>query len=484
MNDLIRVTCAAYVDAQLKKVGTNWWPKAALLAEGYDYKAAIDEAWVEAKYEHVPTWNMRWDDLIVLGLHPVEAFSREIPVRIAVSGSYDESNADLAHPLNIGLMFARHLALREAAERCISEYSVILQGLAERENAKAVTKYRKRNFGKDNGASLSHIGSRFWIPSWYSPDPREHGIQFRIDKPHAGFDNIALAAWFSDQAMEATLAIGGQVDKLADVATYLGRDARTLLERSAGSRLSSAWNRTGRIPYEDLATLLRLSRREEAERRLRDTKGVRSVLGIVRRDTPRDLMISGLSQLAQMEVADLSTLYGRAPTADELRSVRSQGIVKILYHMPYTLLREVLDEERGEEILRARLLSELGKETDMLRSALAAHERRATLKYYPLLDFPEPQKISSSAATTTFDWDKVFSHMAKRYSLAIEFREQLQKLVPDRIVRVACAAKLFDNNPHVTKALQQLPKWDEVDRLIKSMPVPSTSPDVWVNGEK
>jgi hypothetical protein len=483
VNDLIRSTCAAYVDSKLRgrtlSSSPAWIQHSALLTEGYDFMVPINAAWVEEKYETRVDPQFRWDVLTVLGLHPVEAFDKGVPVRIAVSGDYNETNPDLAHPLNVGLMFARHLNDKVSADLCIAEYPTIIEDLKHREDTKRVSRYKKKNFGNENNQHL-HIGSRFWTPSWYSPDPAESGISFRIEKPHAAFDNVGMVSWFSDQAMQAALEVGGQVEKMADVAAYLGRNAKHHLEGSAARKLATAWSRNGRIAYDDIAIYMRLARRDEVERRLRDAKGVRSVLGIVRRDTPRDLMISGLSQLAQMDVKDLSGLYGRAPTVSELVAVRSHGLVKILFCMPYVLLKEVLEEEGAEQMLRARLISELGKDTEILRNALADHGGRVELKPYPLLDPPIPQKVSSSNNTTTFDWDLVFGKMAERFRLAVAFRMTLRELVDDPVVRVACAAKLFDNNPHVTKALEQLPNWDRVEDLLKRMPVPSTSPDVWV----
>lgn len=484
IDDVTLNMCRIYLNGALHQ-GTSYNNKkaecaltAALLTEGYDYQRAIEDVWVPLSTgDQAPNQMLRWDEVVVLGLHPVKAFGSGVSISFR-GGNYGSENPDLAHPLNIALMFARHLKDLDSANLCVIEYGEIVRSLSlrhQKAGSGAAPKYGGNAFREHDHSN------RFWTPSWYSPNPADDGLLLRLDKPDTQFDNIALIGWFSTAGIEHVLAShGGKPEVLAEAAAYIGRDAKSALSAAAARELTRLWNGNRQPAYDHLASLLRLCSRGVAEARIGEAKGVRRMLGICRRDTPTTHMQMALAEIATSgKAGEVSALYGRAPTVDELVKVRSQGIVQILYLMPYTLLQEVLEESRAEERLRARLLLELGSaDTERLRSAFSDHAGRATLRPYPLVDEP-PERPVSSTETTTHDWDEVFSKMAEQYARSVHFRDHLKALVPEPAVRVTLAMQIYAPDERLWTVLRTLPRWGEINDLIKGMSPPTARIAAW-----
>ena len=499
MTELIENICNTYIDGMLhrdyyRSGGARYDVfRAAILSEGPDYAPALARAYVpDSEYSpELKAPPLTWSAALALGIDPILAHETGIPIHVTVSADHSVSCPDINHPLNIGMMHLRCLNDESSAKRCIAEYVTIIEDFNNRAHkeqsanaGRSRHKYSSEHFNKDGSSKASdYYGSgRFWAPSFYSPDPAQYGIAYRIDKPHASFDNVALAPWFSDQGLQRILASNANTQVMADVLAYTGKAAKDLLHTSAAQALRLEWSRSARrTDYINMVTLLRLCDRGTAETMLSEARGVHEVLGIARRDAPSALMVKALSALAQSTlVCELSPYYGRAPTVDELVAVRSKKLVELLYYMPVPILREVLDEEQAEERIRARLFRELGKaETGTLRSALAAHDKRKPLAPYPLLDRPVPRRVMgghTEPEITTYSWDLVFSGLGKQYLASRAYRSQLQKLVPSAAARIAATMSLYSSNPYVTNSLKTQGWWAPVADLLQGTKKPDEDP--------
>lgn len=467
---------------------------AAVLSEGYNYAAPLARAYlpdsaIDMSESDLKMSPLSWSKMITLGLHPIAAYDAGVPIYIATFASYKEPPHWINHPLNIALMFARHLGDMNSAKQCVEEYKTIIDDFDNREVKEAANpktkhrKYQKGSFNKDGLVkSTDCFGSRFWVKSWYCPDPAENGIDFRIDKPHSIFDNVSLASWFSDKGIQEVLVTDAHPIVMAEVLDFQGwRSKQVLLSLSAGRSLRSAIARQGaRSDYSNLITLLRLCNRDTADNIMLTTTGVKGMIGIARCDASTQVMSRALSELASHpdHISRLSVHYGRAPTVEELTRVRSSRIINILYYLPMTMLREMLEEERGEELIRARLLRELGNkdlDTTMLRDALSDHEKRPKLSFYPFLNSSPPVAVNSGNETTTHDWDRVFMGLAKQYEAALNYRKQIQELVPNPLFRIAVTLSLYFKNPYLESSFQMQPWWPPVGELLSKMKKPDAN---------
>jgi hypothetical protein len=473
--------CVALIDAALRQPDKVRIYDSLLLSCG---EAATNMA-STPRYS-APSYT--WAELLMLGVDPVTIAGMSSGdggdfIRVSISlpdysGSW--GGPLLSHPLNVALMFARHLNDPVQAKRCIEEYVEIVGELRDKDMKRENSPPRRKKYAQGPVGSLNQ--QAFWTPSWIGPDPEKHGLTYKIESPFGGFDNISLIGWFSPEGIARTLNVASpNIQVLSDSVKFAGKDAEDVLQAVARKRAAEKWNQSGKVDYENLFLLVRLMDRASAQSRLNEAKGVRAVLNIGRRDAYPDQMKIGLAALSQSsDVKSLSSYFGRAPTMKELTSIRGKGFVDVLYHLPWVLLEEVLAEEDADRDLRARLLRDLvGADTERLRNALANHGHRAELKPYPLLDPPTPRTVSYSSKTTTYEWDKVFRELSSRYTAAIEYRKTLRELTEDAYVSAVATTLIYHRNNLITDLLKDHPNWEKILNLTQSFAAPTTNVDTW-----
>lgn len=461
----IQHACAAFVHSALQ-ADPRLLLRAILLTEGYDIKSfPAEEKLISSLFHH----SIRWDEITVLGLAPHTAPDLGLSVVF-------RSPHELCHPLNVALMFARHVKDLATAEACVAEYHSIINCHSKRyAQPFGPSRYAASAFN-DGG------GHRFWSDRLLiSPDPAKDGLTMKI-KPDMGFDFISLLGWFSDQGKEQLLTAGGDPVTLSRAAKLLGVDMKREIARIANAGLRERWRAQRQPNYVYLADLLRLASRSVAEHILDKETGTRSVLGICRIDARQKHMMEGLSQLVNSPT-ELHKLYGRAPTVEELTGLRTKNLTRLLYLMPYQLLETVLNEEDAEVRLRARLLRELGEaDPAEMRAALDRHPARVELRPYPYIDPSPDLPAQLHTKLTTRSWDTVFSAMARRYQGSLNMRKELQALVPDPSVRCCIALLVLQQkpNPHLEPMLANLPNWAEIAALLQRTPRPIADAGEWL----
>ena len=422
---------------------------------------------------------LTWEGYLKVGVHPVHARERGMPIVVRLSASSSgDPNELLGHPLNAAIMFAKFLDDQYSARLCVGAFHQLVgvlgagiphQNSLNRENLwDQECLYRRDDRYRQFG---------FWTDSWACPDPRKHGLGDALveDKNAQIFMAYPLMSWYSEDTARdlarskhwggpsgiENMARAMQIAQLPHAPKVLG-DAAT-------ECIKDRWEDI-RPHYELLVTLLRLMPAAGAAEYLAKASGAKAVLNICLGRATRDQMTSGLSAMAQRGewIRHLSSFYGRAPTVSELCGLRAKKLVDVLYYMPAAMLQEVLEEDSAAERLRARLLREVQTaDPTMLRASLMLHDKRAALADYPLLGVPKPISIRN---TKDNEWDAVYGQLAVRYSMATALRARLTELIPDELVRITAVLAIADaaQAQPILNVLRTMPNWEEAQTLITS----------------
>lgn len=472
MVDLIENACRVYLGTCAARSDVN----ALFLGTGLKAPDILKECTVIS--DLASKFRLTWKDYVKAGVHPVDAFDAGLAVGVKLTNDDGDGEGHrlLGHPLNIALMFAKHLGDKHAGDRCVTAFHRIASALSSSPriwdssslspplSLSAPTWDHPMHYKRQE----RYYSDRFYDSDlWVCPDPAPYGLQ-KLAGHDTTYMNFALVAWYNDDSIKTVLKksvyANGQLVQVCNSMQIAGiKDISALLESCVVEALSTFW-KDKRPKYRDVASLLRMLPSATATNMVKQAYGTKALLGITLKNADSESMSAGLSALAQQKdmIRNYSSLYGRAPTVTELCSLRAKALVDILYFMPWRILREALDEDDAGERLRARLLREVGSaDPTMFRAALTEHDQRTTLDHYPLLDSPKIDQVT--AKTTSTDWDRVFGELALRYQGAVAFRARLEHLIPNQWIRGATAMALFSKtNTFIEKILGTLPEWPEV----------------------
>lgn len=486
VEEIIKNACAMFLDGKLAQMTKPYGQAAdptvytmALLASGVTATWALKYVREDAPIDGL---QVPWEVYVKSGVHPVEAMRRQMPIIVRLSSDGGEPNELLGHPLNVAMMFAKFMDDKASAEQCVVAHKQIREAIANGQPHHYDPAVAQQNPWEN--PKLYRYGDRyrffkFWTDSWVCPDPRKYGLEDLLleSSPTDVFSAYPLFAWYTKEAARTAAKdhAWGSVDGLERVARAMrvaGIDhVQEVLSDVAAEMLKSRWEDT-RPEYAHLALLLRLSPKEMASSYVDKATGTKAVLGICLNGATRGQMGAGLSALAQQSsdyVAYLSKLYGRAPLVSELCALRAKKLVDILYYMPSSLLKEVLEEDEAAERLRARLLREVQtSDPTKLRAALIEHDKRASLTPYATVGSENAPIVDVWSESRDTEWDVIFGELAHRYTAAIAFRARLSSLIRDQTTRVAALVAMSDKSAPMLKMLQLLPNWEEVDALIKN----------------
>ena len=489
MNDIVSNACHVFLNGKLseQRLGRKTWQppdtsiyQSAVLATGTSAMDVLRRAFVplsEADSLDLEYNRLTWEEYVRAGVHPVRAREAGLPIIVRLSAQADnDPNELMGHPLNLAVMFAKFLDDHQSAAECVRAYSQIAQTLKmgvplsdspDRPNPweqASVYRYNERH---------SQFG--FWTHSWICPDPREYGLEDLLVSDSGGtFMSYALFSWYAEEAALTKVSgshWGGSdaLERLVKALHVSGVSyAAKILEQAALTCIKNRWDDT-QPQYERLAMFIRAMTRADASARIASATGAKATLGICRKDSTKDQMTAGLSALAQRGdwIKHLSSLYGRSPSVSELCGLRAKRLVDVLYYMPMSMLKEVLEEDQAVERLRARLLREVQTaDPTMLRGVLSDHDKRAKLAPYPLLTEPHGDLVGNTGTKDT-EWDVVFCEMAARYQMAVAFRSKISELMPDELIRVTAVLSAKEPNHPIVKILSTDPSWEEVSALIK-----------------
>ncbi len=151
--------------------------------------------------------------------------------------------------------------------------------------------------------------------------------------------------------------------------------------------------------------------------------------------------------------AALLKYLGRAPSFDEIKSVKGSGVVDILYEMPWNLLQPLLEKHENE--VRGLLLRHVSM-TERMTNCLSNNHTRAVA--------PEPWSAEQAVAS----WYKTFRPIYRSYRRHKDLRTQLALTNTSEAVRIAAVlTRLVTSGPDDLESLiRQVPGGNDVMRHV------------------
>ncbi len=317
-----------------------------------------------------------------------------VQIRTAFGGLYSYPEAWLDHPLNIAAMLLRR-GLHQRAVAAVKEYET----MREAGNLKIKGKLEKDNpFG--NGFFPQHINNSPWMAMPTCPvSARDHGIdKLSFDR---SFDHVGFAGWFKVSTLASLFEDASSIHNVVmmqRVVQVLGDDLRHATTRSTVKFVRKEL-RSARTSYHDVAVALRAADAQGRRSAMNSAEGAATACWALLPDASEEEMSRGLQQIARNSEGSRNEALqalGRTPFAEELLSIRSKGIVDVLYMMPWELLEPTASDPEQATRLSGRMAKYLKtRDIDTIKSLLIDHkDRLAPLKLPPPLvhgSVPSPE---------------------------------------------------------------------------------------------
>lgn len=433
-------------------------PLWAVLSAGVGWKHEILAAYKEIADYKLEGMSLSLGEIVSLGAKPFFA-PRDIELL--------DSHWMLSHPINLAAMFGRCLNDPNTGQMLLDSY-VDLYGSFNQ----ALDELNSRRSSNRIPYRVKNTSTKpFWVPSWVAPPPESCGLTLKTPfEACRSFTSLSLHAYLELDGVASDIS-HAFIEACAMASS--SRKLKIAITQHAMKQLAVNFEK-GAPAYGHLATLLRVVPRETAETRMAGAKGVRQILNICRRDSRPEAMKLGLQVLGTSPaIKECSALYGRAPTVEELMTLRSKSLLNVVYHLPLTILHEVLDEPGAAAAIRAKLFMEIGNDPDRIRECLIPHNYRVQLAPYPF----EASTLKLPGGTTVADWDRVFGGLARTYLDSKRFRKELWRLVPNhpatRLAFCSWSTGRRKTEPALIKLLGTHPKFDELEGLVKSTVEPT-----------
>lgn len=458
MIDLLRDSCVSLISESLNRpvwshAGVNKSTRrAAILALGADGDSFLKPLTQEDKWTSEGAVSM--SDMVSFGIKPSECSGevRKYWREVSFSKFSRRGEEYLSHPLFMAMMFSKLLEDREEADRLFAYYESL-----------------------PDQTSWGDFWSATWVPP-YKPSDFGRGV---YSTPKEG-DSVSMICWFDNEQIERSFDVSQGLhnyDNLAGVILRAG-STMSLSPRADRGLLRVMLNSGSRPHYPTVTHLARLASKSGFEMALQRVSGSKLSLGIVRRDSPSELMVKGLRTVSSMKedaIITFSALYGRSPTTEEIQQVRGSGLINLLYYMPWDILEEMLDA--GSEKIRAKTLPHLDMLAGEKRYCLQKHTKRATLLPYAGVEKGRPARVTAN--TSVDDWKAVYSGLARQYSKSRKLREELKTLTGDPAVAIASLLPAFKaaEQEVVERVLRHHPKFKEIKDLLNGFEEPTSDPN-------
>ncbi len=419
---------------------------------------------------------MRWRDLFRLGVNPALVRAQSgFEVQFPASGK----DSGIEHPLNVAANYLIHDHGHDAL-RVLEEYDTMLSVYEEHIKNKSSRKRGVSTRAPNNPFghhffSQNYWSSNVWCHSWVNPvDPRQYGIEPRPFHPL--FDYASHLLWFDDEGASkvvSNVSSAFQVQRVFRIVEITGQVSwRGKVERLAAKQARDSIKKKGvKANYADIVQMLRLSAPGDARRILDDiTKGAKKSVKAARRDCTSEQMVEALraiSKAGEDPQRVLLSRLGRAPTADEVKAVKSKHVVSVLYLMPWVLLEQTLSTGS----LRGFLLRFSGEvDLEVLQDCLIDHPKR--LDHLPDVSEAAP---AQSVANGTHDgeWGTVFTREWGMHAFFKKARQDLHD-ASQGVWELSLAALLpalrVDHADNVLSLAKDDPLWPAVKAAVKNAP--------------
>lgn len=373
----------------------------------------------------------------------------------------------LSDPLLVASFFAAY-GMTEAAEKTLAEREKIIIGHKRWIEKQVPEYYTDADLGHlDFGKSVAERGmQRTWVP----PDFEE--LRLPRVLMHPVLDSFYLEGAFeqADYISKLKARLTPQViDAFSRISGLKGKRLHSILRAASydQARKLATDDKGSNFRYADMATYIRLCEPAAAMTLFDDLRGARQMITLVRHDTSSVHYIMGLRQLAQAAPTirkEILERLGRGPTIEEIRSIRTIGMINILDEMDWTLLEPIV----AEPGLRAAALPYAEKLGPVvLRRFLTDHPGR--FKRIPNVE-TEPEvagRMKITDASSIADWETVMDRLHRLHITSIGVRESLRDVTEsDAISFIALLRPHQASSPDIDRTVASHPRWKDIERIL------------------
>lgn len=367
-----------------------------------------------------------WARLYLLGCNPAEirrTWGGAYALPVGSAPGYHRSNTGyhhsntrwVNHPLHIASLML-YAGRHHDAAVVLDEYRLL------REHAKNKGKATPES-PFDAGFFPNHMSNNEWTTQPIcSIDPRAYGLDpFKFE---ASMDKIAFALWYDEDSLKErfeTIQYSHHLRMLRDMVEVTGESWRLLVAARASIYLRKEL-RNSRTSYEDVAYAIRVTGKRQAQEILKQTtaRSTRSAFALLPWATSEEMRraLTEVAKLGESSQKEVLCRMGRPPTADELLSIRSKGIVDVLFYMPWKFLEPAATGDDKSKLVARMAKYFKTRDLDVIQNVLMPHDQR-----YTAVKMPDPLPEGMAAPEPA---DTAWGQLAQRYEEARLYNMELR----------------------------------------------------------
>lgn len=261
---------------------------------------------------------------------------------------------------------------------------------------------------------------------WWNPvDPTDYGLEaFKFDAEHWRF-TIHSLGWFTPDSARHILgrAITGWGDGFSDAALlneYLGERFNEALVRAAEGAVRNYTK--PHTEYEKLSLWLQYVSSGFFKSWIERTRGVKTVLAVVRPDAPEAAFAKGISGLTSDSIRHhLAGWVARPIEYRHIARLNSTNVITLLHELPWWVVEPCVTKNRKKILNKFLDLADNTHLIEKARMCFIDHPNRYQKKEHNLEQHRE--KLSESVLL----WETQVPKLVSRHRVARDFRRDVLK---------------------------------------------------------
>jgi hypothetical protein len=443
---------------------------AMLMASGQDLLKALG---IVSDVKTIDADGLSWARSVAYGIHPVKLWQSGARLKNPYRTDDDHGLSD---PLHLAAFYAVYGDV-EAAKLIMEHRAELLASFARWQAQKVPEFFTDPVMGRvDWGKWMS---DRCMTRTWVLPDFEE--MKLKRVPMHATLDSFYLEGAFESESYTKHLKrkLGPQnIEAVAMIAGLKRRPMPLALRAAAFDQARKLCTDTkgGSFRYSDMAVYIRLCEPPRAADLFDSLRGARQMVTLFRSDTNETHYMMGLRALAQAAPGvrkEILERLGRAPTIDEVRAVRSIGIINVLDEMDWSLI-EPLTKQPGLRAAALPYAEKLGPV--VLRRFLSDHPAR--VKLLPSIETDAAtagRSLRITDASSIADWETVIERLHALSVRSLQVREALRSVTEnDAVSFLALLPAHKASSPDIDAAMRAHPRWEQIEKVL----VGYTPPDL------
>jgi hypothetical protein len=418
-----------------------------------------------------------WSKAVAYGINPIR-------LRTAGIGYNNPYKTDDDHGLSDPLHIAAYYAMfgsEEEAKLIIKERDALIKSRNQWAAANMPEFFRDPDLGRIEWGRW--VTNRNMKRTWVIPDFEELRLP-RVEMDDQ-IDSFYLEGAFTPESYSRLLKkrLGPQnIEVFAMISGLKNRDILPDIREAAfdQARKLCTDDKKGGFRYADMAVFIRLCTPQRAASLFDELQGSRKVVALFRSDTSKKHYVMGLRQLAQSPQdirKEILKHIGRAPTIDEIRAVRSIGIVHVLDEMDWTLI-EPVTKQPGLRAAALPYAEKLGPV--VLRRFLTDHPGR--VKRLPSIENEADlaaKNFRVTGALSIADWKTVMNRLHRMNRESIMVRETLRNITENDTISFLALLKPHGvSSPDIENALHSHPQWKHIEKVLADYTPPNLA-NLW-----